>query len=590
MCGIIGYAGDKNASEILIKGLKRLEYRGYDSAGVALCTKDRPIICKTEGKVEMLEKKLGDSITAFCGIGHTRWATHGAPSDINSHPHRHGRVTLVHNGIIENYRELKGDNKTVSDTDTESAVILIDSLYTNDPIDAIYNAIDKIHGSFAFGILFDDIPDTIYAIRRDSPMIVGYGENENFIASDITAVLPYTKNYSICDENEVAVITKGDVKFIDRNGNEQQKKVLVATWDGNSAEKGGYAHFMLKEIHEQPDVIRATITAHKNGNELFEDLSINPKGRIHIVACGSAWHAGLLGKQVIESLARIPVAVEIASEFRYNDPILTKDDTVIAISQSGETADTLAALRLAKSTGCKTIGIVNVLGSTLSREADAIIHTPAGPEICVATTKAYLCQVTVLYMLALKLARNILGEEKYTEYIEKLTKLPEYISKALSLEEQCKQLSKLFYNKNDVFFIGRGADYSVCTEGSLKLKEVSYIHSEAYAAGELKHGTISLIEEGTPVVSVMTDTVRIPKTVSNIKEVVSRGACVICVTYKDVDVSDFCQHKIEIESPSDLFAPIIANVPLQLYAYYTAINRGCDVDKPRNLAKSVTVE
>lgn len=597
MCGIIGYTGTEYAPEILVQGLKKLEYRGYDSAGIAVYRNGGTVICKNRGKVAALEQKLSgiDLSGAVCGIGHTRWATHGEPSDINSHPHSGGKhVTLVHNGIIENYLEIKAElaalGKTpVSQTDTEIAAMLIESLYDGDPLGAIFAATAKLRGSFALGIIFDDIPNTIYAVRRDSPLIIGAGEGENFIASDIPAILPYTKSYYLADPDEIAVVKRDSIEFYTKDGR-VEKQLQTATWDEQSAQRGGYKHFMIKEINEQPQVIAATVNAYKNGDELFEGYDFNITGRIHIAACGSAMHAALLGKDAIEALARIPVSVEIASEFRYNNPILGKNDMVIAVSQSGETADTLAALRLAKEKGVPTIGIVNVCGSTLAREADRVIYTHAGPEICVATTKAYLCQVAVLYMLALKLGRKTMGDDAYLEQVRLLDSLPEYIEKALALDDRCRQLALKNLAAEHQFYIGRGRDYSVCTEASLKLKEVSYVHSEAYAAGELKHGTISLITEGTPVVAVMTERSRIAKTISNIKEVVSRGAAVICVTYADVDVSDFCKDKIEIEAPSEFLAPIIANIPLQLYAYHIADGRGNDVDKPRNLAKSVTVE
>lgn len=598
MCGIIGYTGSAYAPDILIQGLKRLEYRGYDSAGIAVSKNGSTVICKNKGKVNSLEQKLKgvDMSGAVCGIGHTRWATHGEPSDINSHPHSGGKhVTLVHNGIIENYLEIKerlisSGRTVVSQTDTEIAAQLIDSMFEGDPLDAIYKATELMHGSYAFGIMFSEIPETVFAVRRGSPLVIGIGDGANFIASDIPAFLPYTKKYYLCDEDEIATVTKDGVTFTARNGETVKKQLLTAAWDDKSAEKGGFDHFMIKEIHEQPMVVKDTVNAYKRGRELFAGTDIDVKGKMHIVACGSAMHAALLGKHAIEKLARIPVSVEIASEFRYNNPILSKDDLVIAISQSGETADTLAALRLAKEKGIATLGIVNVWGSTLSREADTVIYTAAGPEICVATTKAYLCQTVILSMLALKLGRNRMGESLYNKYADMLDDLPQYIEKAISNEQYCKKLAHSIKDRNDIFYIGRGADFCVCTEASLKLKEVSYVHSEAYAAGELKHGTISLVVDGTPVIAVMTDTDRIAKTVSNIKEVGSRGAHVICVSYDSVDVSDFCEDKIVIEAPDTFLAPIVANVPLQMLAYYVATARGCDVDKPRNLAKSVTVE
>lgn len=600
MCGIIGYVGYKDAPGVLIKGLKKLEYRGYDSAGVAVFHNDKISIFKNKGKVSVLESKLSevDLTGSTCGIGHTRWATHGEPSDINSHPHIGNRVVLVHNGIIENYLELKkylvetrGCNVT-SQTDTEIIAHLIDSFYNGDPINAIFEATTRLKGSFALGVLFTDRPGTIYAIRRDSPLIIGVGKGENFIASDIPAILPYTKDYYISEQDEIAVITKDNIEFITRDRVPSTKELLKAAWDEQSAKKGGYEHYMLKEIYEQPKVIRDTIGRYKNGQELFpEDKNeLNIKGSLHIVACGSAMHAALLGKYAIERMARIPVNVYIASEFRYQNPILKKDDIVLAISQSGETADTLAALRLAKEMGIKTIGLVNVWGSTLAREADHVLYTCAGPEISVATTKAYLCQVCVLYMLALFLGKSKMPIKEYEQYVDELDRLDEAISKMLDQSENYKYLASKFMNAHDLFFIGRGQDYYLSLEGSLKLKEISYVHSEAYAAGELKHGTISLITKGVPVVAIMTDRTRILKTAANIKEVVSRGADVLCITYADVDVDDFAHYKINVIDLCEFYAPILTTVALQLFAYYVAVLKGNDVDKPRNLAKSVTVE
>lgn len=589
MCGIIGYVGQGDTKSILLSSLKRLEYRGYDSAGIAIMTDEGVSVFKKKGKVAQLENALKDcDITGSVGIGHTRWATHGTPSDINSHPHTCGRVTLVHNGIIENYAELRKElaekgYKTISETDSEIAAILLDSLYKNDPIDAINALTERLYGSFALGIIFSDISDTLYAVRRDSPLIAGESEGENFIASDIPAILPYTRKYYICDSDEITVVTKDSIKFI-KKGLISKKETVIANADTQSADKNGFPHFMLKEIYESPRAVHDTLLSCNT------ETGLEIRGKIHIVACGSAMHAGLVGKYAIEKLCRIPVNVEIASEFRYNTPILEKDDLVIAISQSGETADTVAALRLAKEQGIRTLAIVNVPTSTLAREADSVLHTRAGVEICVATTKAYICQVAVLYSLALDLSRSIIGEEKYGEYKKSLGLLPEYLQRALDNDLKCKELAQKIKVCENLFFIGRGQDYCVCTEGSLKLKEVSYIHSEAYPAGELKHGTISLITEGTPVIAVMTDRSRIHKTVSNVKEAHARGADVLCITYHDIDVSDFCDKRIDISSPDELFSPLIAAVPLQLYAYYAATARGNDVDKPRNLAKSVTVE
>ncbi len=580
MCGIIGYAGCRDAKAVLEDGLKRLEYRGYDSAGIALFCNDKIKVIKSAGKVLALSEKLKsvDTDLAVCGIGHTRWATHGAPTDINSHPHSHGRITLVHNGIIENYKDIKGDTKTISDTDTEAAAILINSLYDGDPIKAIADASIKMHGSFALCIMFEDIKDTIFAVRRDSPLAIGIGENETVVASDIPAIIPYTDRYCLLNEGEIAKVDKNGAVFYDINKNIIEKPLKTAHYDLQNTDKNGFEHYMLKEIFEQPTAIKNTVAECQYE---LEKLNLGEIDRIYIVACGSAMHAGLLGAKALEKLCDIPTRVYIASEFRYDGIKLRPTDLVIAVSQSGETADTLAALRLAKKQGAKTLGIVNVFGSALDNEADFVLHTRAGVEICVATTKAYLCQSAVMYMLALKLSGNDLSA---------MQSLEQAVKKALNLSDKCKFCSHILNKKEHAFFIGRGVDYSVCTEGSLKLKEVSYLHSEAYPAGELKHGTISLIENGTPLIAVMTDRKVISKTISNIKEAVARGAKVIAVTYPDIDVSDFCDNKIEIDVQNEWLAPIVAAVPLQLLAYYTAKSRGCDIDKPRNLAKSVTVE
>lgn len=600
MCGIIGYVGDRNAPEVLIKGLKKLEYRGYDSAGIAVFDHKDISIFKNKGKVSLLEKNIRQQHLVFstCGIGHTRWATHGKPSDINSHPHIGNRVILVHNGIIENYLDLKSyliknyGLSIASQTDTEIIAYLIDSFYDGDPVRAIFEATTRLKGSFALGILFRDRPQTIYAVRRDSPLIIGVGKYEHFIASDIPAILPYTKNYYISEQDEIAIITKSNIEFVTRDRVPKKKELLTVKWDEQSAKKDGYAHYMLKEIYEQPKVIKDTIGRYKNNYDLFLEHkeSLQIKGGLHIVACGSAMHAALMGKYVIERLARIPVNVYVASEFRYQNPIIDKDDTVLAISQSGETADTLAAMRLAKSMGIKTIGLVNVWGSTLAREADHVLYTCAGPEISVATTKAYLCQVCVLYMLALYLGKSKISATEYKYYIDQLDNLDIAITGMLQQSEKYKYLASKYVNAHDLFFIGRGQDYYLSLEGSLKLKEISYIHSEAYAAGELKHGTISLITKGMPVIAIMTEKSRIAKTTANIKEVVTRGADVLCLTYKDVDVSDFAHYKIDIVDFCELYAPILSTVALQLFAYYVSVLKGNDVDKPRNLAKSVTVE
>ncbi len=597
MCGIIGYAGDRDTADVLIGGLKKLEYRGYDSAGIALEKNGKIEIYKNKGKVSALEAQTADKDTknAHVGIGHTRWATHGAPSDTNAHPHRSGKVVLVHNGIIENERELRAalaqENLfPQSDTDTELIALLLNKLYTGDPVSALRSATQKLEGSYALGVLFEDHPGKLYALRKDSPLIIGKGTGENLIASDIPAILEYTHDYWLLDEGELAILTKEKVDFYNADGASIEKELRHADWDEQSARKGGYPHFMAKEIAEQPHVVKETIARYFQNGVLFPETTLEVKGRIHIVACGSAYHAGLLGKNAIEKLARIPVIIEIASEFRYADPILSKEDLVVIISQSGETADSLAALRLAKEQGIPTLGIVNVWGSSLAREADQVIYTAAGPEISVATTKAYTCQVVLLYMLALKMGQKNLSLADFQAKCADLDTLPALIEEVLKQEEHCKKLAQLYHQAEHLFFIGRGQDYAVSCEGSLKLKEISYMHSEAYAAGELKHGTISLIEEDTPVIAVMTDRSRIQKSASNIREVHSRGAKVLCVTYEDVDISTFGDDRLTLPPCSDFIAPIPGVILTQLFAYHVATARGNDVDQPRNLAKSVTVE
>lgn len=603
MCGIVGYIGKKNCADVLLDGLSSLEYRGYDSAGVAIFENAAIKTVKSCGRLANLREKLKTIGTpeGNCGIGHTRWATHGKPSDINAHPHSGKRVTLVHNGIIENYQSLKKrleakGYKFLSDTDTEVAAKLIDYFYDGNPLEAIKNALVEIRGSYAFGILFDGFPDRIYAVRKDSPLIVGAGKGENFIASDVPAILKYTREYYLLEENEVAVLTADGISFSDLDGEPVEKETLTATWDVSAAEKGGYRHFMLKEIFEQPKALKSTISPRIIDNKIvFEGLhdgDFKNIEKLHIVACGTAMHAGMVGKYAIESLARVPVNVDIASEFRYRDPIMSKNDLVVIISQSGETADTLAALRLAKSRGVKTLAIVNVVGSSIAREADNVIYTWAGPEIAVASTKAYSVQLSVMYMLAARIAyeKGKINDSQYGEFCGQLLKLPEAVKKALSQQENCQKLASVFQNAHNLFFIGRGLDNAVSMEGSLKLKEISYIHSEAYAAGELKHGTISLIVEGMPVVAIATQKGLIEKTVSNIKEVKARGAHVLLLCRKGEKGIDAADSIIELPDMPDIFMPSLAVIPLQLFAYYMAVLRGCDVDKPRNLAKSVTVE
>ncbi len=607
MCGIVGYIGTKNASDILIEGLSKLEYRGYDSAGIAVAQNGNIVLRKTKGRLSDLVSFMKSEGKPFgnCGIGHTRWATHGEPSDVNSHPHACGRVTLVHNGIIENYMQLKKELNEKgysfkSQTDTETIAVLLESIYDGNPIEAIDELVRKIRGSYALGIIFSDKPETIYAIRKDSPLIVGLSDNENYIASDIPAVLSLTRKYYLMEENEIAIVKRDEVKIVDREGCVVKKNIFEANWDIEAAEKGGYPHFMIKEIHEEPRVLRDTIMPHIvdglpsfNITELTDEKLKNFK-KIHIVACGTAMHAGLIGKTAIESLARVPVEVSIASEFRYSNPILDKDDLVIIISQSGETADTLAALRLARQNGVFTLAVVNVIGSSIAREADAAIFTAAGPEIAVASTKAYCVQCAVMYLVALKfaLANGCCDKVKIEELTNTLINIPEIVEKTIEyLDPLCKELAAENLETRDLFFIGRGMDYSLSMEGSLKLKEISYIHCEAYAAGELKHGTISLVTDNVPVVAVATQSKLLEKMISNVKEVKARGAKVFLVTLKGNEISDdVYDFLIELPETDEFFAPLLLAPFIQLFAYHTSVARGCDVDKPRNLAKSVTVE
>ncbi len=608
MCGIVGYNGGKQAADLLLSGLKKLEYRGYDSAGLAVFENGCIKVEKAKGRLANLEKKLLQNGTpvGHVGIGHTRWATHGEPSDVNSHPHSYGNVTLVHNGIIENYQVLKHSleakgNVFLSETDTEVVAHWIDSFYKGDPVDAIVRAVGRMEGSYALGILFADRPDTLYAVRKDSPLIVGVGEGESFIASDVPAILSYTRKYYLIEQQELAVLTPEGVTLLDFDGNDitGTKELLTADWDVEAAEKGGYPHFMLKEIHEQPYTLERAILPHfvDGIHHILKEEIPDTSGirRLVLVACGSAMNAGMLGKHMIERLARIPVEVCIASEFRYADPIFTEGDVVMVISQSGETADSLAALRLAKSQGVPVYAIVNVVGSSIAREADHVIYIWAGPEIAVATTKAFTSQVAVLYTLALRLAldRGILDDRRGEELASEMKRLPALVAETLTEERiaHYQRLASLNRGKHDFFIIGRGQDYAIGCEGAMKIKEVSYLHCEAYAAGELKHGTISLITEGVPCLAIATDPDLVEKTVSNIKEVKARGGQVLYVCTegmaKGQDFYDFC---VELPATDPLLMPLVAIVPIQIYAYYTAVHRGCDVDKPRNLAKSVTVE
>ena len=608
MCGIVGYAGDRQAAGILVDGLEKLEYRGYDSAGIAVFENGHICVEKAKGRLSNLEEKLRrDGVpVGNVGIGHTRWATHGEPSDINSHPHTHGRVTLVHNGIIENYLSLKHSleamgNVFTSETDTEVIAHLIDYYYSGDPLDAIVRAVGRLEGSYALGVLFSDIPDRLFAVRKDSPLIVGVGSDGNFIASDVPAILAHTRKYYLIDQQELAVVSGAGVRIFDFGGNDitSEKTLMTADWDVEAAEKGGYAHFMLKEIHEQPDTLKRAILPHfACGLEgILKEEIPDTSGikRLVIVACGSAMNAGLLGKYAIEKLARVPVDVCIASEFRYADPILGEGDVVVVISQSGETADSLAALRLAKSRGVPVYAIVNVVGSSIAREADNTIYIWAGPEIAVATTKAFTSQVAVLYTLALRLAidRKTISDERANSLAEAMKSLPDVVAKTLTDDRIAlyQHLASLNRSKHDFFIIGRGQDYAAGCEGAMKIKEVSYLHCESYAAGELKHGTISLITEGVPCLAIATDRSLVEKTVSNIKEVKARGGQVVFLCTEGLAKGqDFYDYAIELPETDGLLMPIVAIVPVQTYAYYTAVYRGCDVDKPRNLAKSVTVE
>ena len=606
MCGIVGYAGKRSAQDVLLDGLEKLEYRGYDSAGVALAQEVGIRVVKSKGRLDALRQKLAVQALAesSCGIGHTRWATHGEPSDVNSHPHSTPRVSIVHNGIIENYGALKERLAArgytfESETDTEVLVKLIDSCYHGEPLQALHEALGMVRGSYALAVLFKDFPDTIFAVKKESPLIVGWGEGENFVASDIPALLKYTRDYSVLEEGDLAVVTAQGIRFYNAFGEPVERQRLTADWNQEAAEKGGYPHFMLKEINEQPAAITATVSPRVEDGmpnlriPELTDERLRSIGTVHLVACGTAMHAGMVGKAAIETLARVPAEVDVASEFRYRDPILNKDDLVIIISQSGETSDTLAALKLAKSRGVPVLAIVNVVGSSIARAADYVLYTYAGPEIAVASTKAYVVQMCVLYLFALRLAyaRGKLEEAETKRLTAELLRAGEVIKPRLDDCEQIKYLASRFVNTQSCFFIGRGFDYALSLEGSLKLKEISYVHSDAYAAGELKHGTISLITDGVPVIALATQKQVYEKTISNAKETKSRGARVILFTTKDAVVPEgVADYIIRLDEYEDLLMPLQLIVPLQLFAYYMAVLRGCDVDKPRNLAKSVTVE
>ena len=607
MCGIVGYIGDRDIVPVLLGGLKKLEYRGYDSAGVAYVGDKQLEVVKTKGRLSALEALMqGRSRKNTAGIGHTRWATHGEPSDVNSHPHTNmaGDLAVAHNGIIENYKVLKewlqGKGvRFVSDTDTEVAAHLINYYYDADLKSAVLQAARMLKGSYALAVVSQKEPDRIVAIRKDSPLVVGLGENENLLASDIPALLEYTRKVYFLEDNEVAVLKKNKVEIFNAYGTRVQKEPYTVDWDVAQAEKGGFEHFMIKEISEEPRALADTLNPRvKEGRIDLSDVGINEEmvkeiKKIIIVACGTAYHAGCVGKSVIERLCRIPVEVDIASEFRYRDPIFLPGTFVMIISQSGETADTIAAMREAKRNGCRILAITNVVGSTVAREADAIFYTRAGMEIAVASTKAYITQLLALYMLALELAyfSKTIAPEEHARLLDELLAIPQKAEEVVAQKEAIQKFASKRFMEHSMFFMGRGLDYALAMEGSLKLKEISYIHSEAYAAGELKHGTIALIESNTLVMAVATQRALLEKLMSNVKEVKARGAFVAAVVQKrSVSSCSGVDELFIIPDVEDLFAPLLAVIPMQMFAYYVAISKGCDVDKPRNLAKSVTVE
>ena len=612
MCGIVGFTGKHQAAPILLDGLSKLEYRGYDSAGIAVRNEaNDTAVVKAKGKLKALAEKTDDgkAVKGTCGIGHTRWATHGEPSETNAHPHisENGEVVGVHNGIIENYQELK--EKLIkkgytfySQTDTEVAIKLVDyyyKKYLGTPVDAINHAMVRIRGSYALELMFKDYPGEIYVARKDSPMIIGVTDGECYVASDVPAILKYTRNVYYIGNMEIGRLADGHATFYNLDGDEIEKELVEITWDAEAAEKGGFEHFMMKEIHEQPKAIEDTLNSVVKDGKIdlstvgLTDEDIKNTSQIYIVACGSAYHTGVVTQYVMEDLARVPVRVEVASEFRYRKPILDKNGLVIVVSQSGETADTLAALREAKSQGVKTLGIVNVVGSSIAREADSVFYTLAGPEISVATTKAYSTQLIAGYILSIQFAK-VLGQitdEQYSNYIAELNTIPEKIGKIIDDKERLQWFASKQVNAKDIFFIGRGIDYAISLEGSLKLKEISYIHSEAYAAGELKHGTISLIEDGTLVIGLLTQDELYEKTISNMVECKSRGAYLMgLTTFGNYAIEDAVEFATYIPKIDNHFTASLAVVPLQLLAYYVSVAKGLDVDKPRNLAKSVTVE
>lgn len=608
MCGIVGYIGKKQAAPVLLDGLSKLEYRGYDSAGMAVYDGKKIQVQKAAGRLKVLDEQThnGNAMPGTVGIGHTRWATHGAPSDVNAHPHysQDETIAVVHNGIIENYLKLRKKLQARgyqfrSETDTEVIAMLLEHYYKGDPLEAIGKVMHRVEGSYALGILFADHSDIVYSVRRDSPLVVGQSADGSLIASDVPAILKYTREVYFIQNEEIAALTENTVTFYNIDGEEIEKEPKKIEWDINAAEKGGYEHFMLKEMNEQPKTVSDTLSPRiKDGKIVIEELGMSDEEiralrKIHIVACGSAYHAGMTGKYVFEGLARIPVETDLASEFRYRDPIIEENTLVIIISQSGETADSLAALREAKSRGAQTLGIVNVVGSSIAREADRVMYTWAGPEIAVATTKAYTAQLIAEYLLAVKfaMARGRLDEDACASMIKDLKAIPAQIQMLLANKEDIQRFANRYLAARDVFFIGRGIDHAISLEGSLKLKEISYIHSEAYAAGELKHGTISLIEEGTLVTAVVTQDNLYKKVMSNIVEVRTRGAFVMAVTNEDnTEIEKVSDYVVYIPKTNRYFTNSLAIIPLQLFSYYVSVGRGLDVDKPRNLAKSVTVE
>ena len=608
MCGIVGFTGSADALPVLLSGLKRLEYRGYDSAGIAVFDGDDIRVVKTRGRISELENKINElsGFSSQCGIGHTRWATHGEPTDENSHPHlsEDGRIAVVHNGIIENYAELrarliKRGYTFRSETDTEVIAHLLDYYYNGDILAALSKVTTKVRGSYALGVLCADRPGEIIAARLDSPLIIGLGEDENFIASDIPAFLAHTKDYYTVDDGEIICLSKDSVTVYNSDLESVEKERLTVNWSVEAAEKGGYEHFMLKEINEQPKAVRDTVSPRLENGKIVLDTDIPEEilkslSRIHIIACGSAYHTGTVAKYVIESLAKIPVEVDLASEFRYREPIVSEHDLCIVISQSGETADTLAAMREAKRCGVRTLAIINVVGSTIAREADFVLYTWAGPEIAVATTKAYSTQLVMLYMLAARLAaaRGLISTDEERLLASEISLIPEKINEVIGNTDTLSYLASRFHNHKDIFFLGRGVDYAAGLEGSLKLKEISYIRSEAYAAGELKHGTIALIQNDTLVVAIATQKALAEKMVSNIREVKARGACVLTIASEETreSLAEVSDHMFTVPACFEKFSPSLTVPAMQIFAYYIAVARGCSIDKPRNLAKSVTVE